>query len=219
MHKTKIQMAGIKSVEDALICADCGVDMIGLLVGQKHKSDQFILKSTAREIKNALPKSVKTTLITHLENAEEIIEIAKYIGVDFVQFHSGIKDLEVQKVKEKLPNIKIIRVVHISKSGKILSNLENIKTVDFYFTDSLNRRANKIGGTGLVHNLETDKMLIETLEKPVFIAGGLTPENVQEAIKFCKPFGVDVNSGCRAKDGGRDKKKVEEFVRKVREIE
>ena len=99
-----------------------------------------------------------------------------------------------------------------------MSNLENIKTVDFYFTDSLNRRVNKFGGTGLVHNLETDKMLIETLEKPVLIAGGLTPENVQEAIKFCKPFGVDVNSGCRAKDGGRDKKKVEKFVKKVREI-
>lgn len=219
MGKIFIQMAGIKSVEDALICANCGVDMVGLLVGQKHESDQFISKETAREIKNALPTNVKTTLITHLENAEEIIGIAKFIGVDFVQFHSGIDDKEVLKVKKALPKIKVIRLIHISKSGKILSNLENIKTVDFYFTDSINRRANKFGGTGLVHNLETDKTLIETLEKPVFIAGGLTTENVQNAIKLCKPFGVDVNSGCRAKDGGRDKKKVEEFVKKVREIE
>ena len=56
-------------------------------------------------------------------------------------------------------------------------------------------------------------MLVETLDKPVFIAGGLTPENVGVAIRYCKPYGVDVNSGCRAADGSRDKEKVLAFVK------
>ena len=56
-------------------------------------------------------------------------------------------------------------------------------------------------------------MLVESLGKPVFIAGGLTPENVAEAIRTCKPYGVDVNSGCRGEDGFRDKEKVLAFVK------
>ena len=64
-----IQMAGIRNVNDALMCVDCGVNIIGLLVGQAHTSDDFISKELARAIKIALPLEIKTTLITHLENA------------------------------------------------------------------------------------------------------------------------------------------------------
>ncbi len=208
-----IQMAGIRNKEDALMCVDCGVDIIGLLVGQQHTSDDFISKEKAKEIKEVLPKNTTTTLITHLENADEIIEIAKFIDVDYIQLHSNINESEVSKIKTALPNKKFIRVVHIDKNGEVLTDLSKIKIADFYFTDSINTKTNQVGGTGLTHNLETDKQLVETLNKPVFIAGGLTPENVAEAVKFCKPYGVDVNSGCRAIDGGRDKQKVLNFVK------
>ena len=73
-----VQMAGIRNASDALMCVNHGVDIIGLLVGQAHTSDDFISKEKAKEIKNALPKEVKTTLITHLENADDIIEIAEF---------------------------------------------------------------------------------------------------------------------------------------------
>ena len=60
-----IQMAGIRNVNDALMCVECGVNIIGLLVGQAHTSDDFISKELARAIKIALPLEIKTTLITH----------------------------------------------------------------------------------------------------------------------------------------------------------
>jgi len=207
-----IQMAGIRNKEDALMCVECGVNIIGLLVGQAHTSDDFISKEKAKEIKQALPNGILTTLITHLENAEDIIEIAKFIDVDYIQIHSYMEESEVAKIKEELPNKKLLRLIHIDENGKILNDINKIKYVDFYFTDSINIKTNQVGGTGLIHNIETDKKLVETLNKPVFIAGGLTPENVANAVKFCKPYGVDVNSGCRAKDGSRDKVKVKKFV-------
>jgi len=64
-----------------------------------------------------------------------------------------------------------------------------------------------------MHNLDSDKRLVEMLNKPVFIAGGLTPENGGHAVEYCRPYGVDVNSGCRGKDGTRDRKKTEAFVK------
>lgn len=208
-----IQMAGIRNVEDAIMCVDCGVNIIGLLVGQAHTSDDFISKELAREIRDALPSNVKTTLITHLENAHDIIEIAKYIDVDYIQLHSHLPESEVKIIRDELPAKKLLRLIHIDSSGKILNDIRKIEIADFYFTDSINVKTNQVGGTGLTHNLVTDKKLIESLDKPVFIAGGLNPDNVGEAVKYCQPYGVDVNSGCRGKDGFRDKEKVLAFVR------
>ncbi len=208
-----IQMAGIRNVKDALMCTDCGVNIIGLLVGQTHNSDDFITKELAKEIKQALPNTVKTTLITHLEDAKEIINIAKFIGVDYIQLHSHLKESEVEKVRKALPDKKLLRLIHINSDGTLLTDISKIKIADFYFTDSINKKTNQVGGTGLTHNLDTDKMLVETLDKPVFIAGGLNPDNVGAAVKYCNPYGVDVNSGCRAKDGSRDKAKVIAFVK------
>lgn len=207
-----VQMAGIRNVKDALNSVEVGVDIIGLLVGQNHTSDDFISKEQAREIKLALPKNIKTTLITHLEKADDIIEIASFIDVDYIQLHSHLPETEVETIKQALPNTKLLRLIHIAEDGTILNDLSKIKYVDFYFTDSINLKTNQVGGTGLLHSWETDKKLIETLDKPVFVAGGLTPENVGEIVKFCKPYGVDVNSGCRAAGGGRDKLKMKQFV-------
>lgn len=157
-------------------------------------------------------KKTKTTLITHLEDAKEIVEIAKFIGVDFVQLHSNIAEDEVAKIRKNLPNVKIIRLIHISQDGRILTDYKRFKFVDFYFTDSINEKTNQVGGTGLVHDYNTDRFLAETLDKPLFLAGGLNPENVANAIKFVKPFAVDVNSGCRGANGFRDKENVKKFV-------
>ena len=148
----------------------------------------------------------------------KIIDIAKFIEVDYIQLHSYISESEVEIIRKELPDKKLLRLIHIGEEGNILNDIKSIKYVDFYFTDSINKKTNQVGGTGLIHNQETDKMLVETLEKPVFIAGGLTPENVAEAVAFCKPYGVDVNSGCRAKDGSRDREKVIAFVKNANSV-
>lgn len=210
--KTAVQMAGIRNVEDALMCVQQGVDIIGLLVGQRHASSDFISKGLAREIKQALPKDVKTTLITHLEDAEEIIEDVKFIDTDYIQLHSDILETEVAKIRNAFPDKKLIRIVHILQNGEILTDVSKIKYVDFYFTDSINFETNQVGGTGLEHDYNIDKKFIQSVDKPVFVAGGLTPDNVEAVVKLCRPYGVDVNTGCRGENGFRDKQKVKDFV-------
>lgn len=216
--KTIVQMAGIRNVEDALMCARQGVDIIGLLVGQKHASFDFISKELARKIKQALPKTIKTTLITHLENAEEIVDAVKFIDVDYIQLHSNIAESEVEKIRKALPEKKLIRVVHILKDGTILTDVSKIKYVDFYFTDSINLETDQVGGTGLEHDYNADKKFIESVDKPVFVAGGLTPANVGKVVKLCRPYGVDVNTGCRGADGFRDQQKVKEFAKNAKSV-
>ena len=217
MRKVVIQIAGIRTIEDACAAAECGFDIIGLLVGQKHNSDDFITKEQAKEIKLHLPSGVQTTLITHVENATQIIDMARFIDVDYIQLHSSILEDEVEKIHKALPDKKLIRVIHIN-NNKILTDVEKFRFADYYLTDSINTSTDQVGGTGLVHDYTVDKKLVATLKKPVFVAGGLTSENVADVIKTCMPYGVDVNSGCRGINGYRDKNKMEAFVNRVRGI-
>ena len=150
--------------------------------------------------------------MTHLTRAEDIIELTKFIGNNIIQLHSDIDELEVEKIVRALPNIKLVRLIHISKEGKICTNLENIKYADFYLLDSFNLKTNQVGGTGLTHDWNKDRDLIEKLDKPTFLAGGLNSSNVKEAIKKANPYGVDVNSGCKNEQGKKDANKVKEFV-------
>jgi len=118
-----VQMAGIRNVKDALMCVEAGVNIVGLLVGQAHTSDDFITKELAREIKLALPKDIITTLITHLEDDKEIIKIAKFIDVDYIQLHSYITEDKVANIRKQLPDKKLLRLIHIGENGNILNDI------------------------------------------------------------------------------------------------
>lgn len=87
-----------------------------------------------------------------------------------------------------------------------------MKYADFYLLDSFNLKTNQVGGTGLTHDWNKSRELIKQLDKPTFLAGGLNPYNVKDAINTAKPYGVDVNSGCKNEFGKKDAEKVKLFV-------
>lgn len=101
----RVQIAGIKTIEDALMCVKYDCDAIGLLVGRSHNSDDFISINKAKEIIESLPPFVSSVIITHLEDGEEIINILKETNANTVQLHSYIKESEVKKIKDALPYI------------------------------------------------------------------------------------------------------------------
>lgn len=212
-----VKICANKSLGDAKICIDAGADFLGVLVGQKHDSTDFIDKYTAKKIVNFSKQKIKTVLVTHLINSKEIIELTQFIGNDIIQLHSDIKESEVEKIVKVLPNVKLIRLIHISQNGKICTNYETIKFVDYYLLDSFNLETNQVGGTALIHDWNIDRELIKKLNKPTFIAGGLTPENVAKAIKIAQPSGVDVNSGCKL-NGIKNEKLVKEFVANAKSV-
>ncbi len=209
----KVKICGNRSVEDARMCLNAGADIIGILVGQEHASNDFIDKYTAKSIVDFVNKRCDISMVTHLTDASEIIELTKYIGNNIIQLHSNISESEVQKIVEELPNIKLVRLIHVSDSGKIITDYESMKYVDFYLLDSFNLKTNQVGGTGLTHDWNKSKELVKILKKPTFLAGGLNPDNVKEAICIVNPYGVDVNSGCKNENTSKkDFYKVKKFV-------
>ncbi len=208
----KVKICANKSVDDAQMCLDAGADIIGILVGQEHNSNDFVDKYRAKEITSFIDKRCDVSLVTHLTNADKIIELTKFIGNNIIQLHSDIEEDEVEKIYKSLPNVKLVRLIHISKDGKICTNYKKMKYADYYLLDSFNLKTNQAGGTGLTHDWNKSSELIKKLNKPVFLAGGLNPDNVRQAISLVHPYGVDVNSGCNNEFGMKDKNKVKNFI-------
>lgn len=207
-----VKICANRDLKDAKMSLDAGADMLGVLVGQKHSSDDFISKEVAKNIIDFVDNRAKTVLVTHLTKADEIIELTKYIGNDVIQLHSNIDELEVEKIKTSCPQAELIRLIHITEEGKIYSDISQFKYVDYFLLDRFNLNTNQVGGTGLTSDWTECQKIIKHLNRPAFLAGGLTPENVKTAIKLASPHGVDVNSGCKDKTGRKNAKKVKLFV-------
>ena len=215
----KVKICANTSIEEAQMCIDAGADIIGILVGQEHASNDFVDKEKAKEICDYVNKKCDVSLVTHLTNANEIIELTKYIGNNIIQLHSDIAESEVEKIKNNLPNIELVRLIHVSNDGTICTDYKKMIYADYYLLDSFNLKTNQVGGTGLTHDWHKSGELIKVLDKPTFLAGGLNPDNVSAAIKIAMPYGVDVNSGCKNETGKKDRKKVKQFVSNAKDID
>ncbi len=210
-----VKICANKSIEEAQMCLNANADVIGILVGQEHSSTDFVDKETAKQICDYVNGRCDVSLVTHLLNADEIIQLTQYIGNNIIQLHSSISEDEVEKIVKALPQVKLVRLIHISIDGQIATDIKNIKYVDYYLLDSFNLKADQVGGTGLTHDWNKSRELIENLNKPTFLAGGLNPDNVKTAINQANPYGVDVNSGCKM-DGKKNAKKVLAFVKNAK---
>lgn len=212
----KVKICANKSIEEAQMCLNAGADMIGILVGQKHVSNDFVNKETAKQIAEYVNGKCDVSLVTHLTNAEEIIKLTKFIGNNVIQLHSDIEEEEVKKIRMEFPNIPLVRLIHVSSDGQICTDYKKMKYADFYLLDSFNLKTNQVGGTGLTHDWKKSYELIKQLDKPTFLAGGLNPDNVKLAIETVEPYGVDVNSGCKNELGKKDSEKVTLFVQRAK---
>lgn len=208
----KVKICANKSIEEAEMSLNAGADIVGILVGQEHNSTDFVDKDIAKSIVEFVNKRCDVSMVTHLTSANDIIELTKYIGNNVIQLHSDIKENEVEKIAKELPNVKLVRLIHVSSDGTICTDYKKMKYADYYLLDSFNLTTNQVGGTGLTHDWNKSRELIENLDKPTFLAGGLNPNNVKEAIKTVIPYGVDVNSGCKNESGKKDAEKVRTFV-------
>ena len=215
----KVKICANTSIEEARMCIDAGADIIGILVGQEHVSNDFINKEKAKEICEYVNKRCDVSLVTHLTSADEIIKLTKYIGNNIIQLHSDIDESEVEKIKNELQYVELVRLIHVASDGTICTDYKKMKYADYYLLDSFNLKTNQVGGTGLTHDWNKSGELIKQLDKPTFLAGGLNPGNVKIAIETARPYGVDVNSGCKNEHGKKDKEKVKQFVLNAKSID
>jgi len=208
-----VKICGIRRQQDALIAAKLGADAIGLLVGQRHNSPDFISATVARDIARALPSSVEAVLVTHIKEIDELERMLQESEIRTIQLHSEIAPSSVERLRGRLPNLKIFKSVNIISADSVAYPEAFEKLVDGFVLDSINVATDQVGGTGKTHDWSVSRQIVMRYPKvPIILAGGLNSENVRSAIEHVRPFGVDVNSGTKAPDGFKDPRKMEAFI-------
>jgi len=208
-----VKICGVRRQEDALLAAELGADAIGLLVGQKHTSPDFIFTTVAKDIARALPPSVEAVLVTHVEDLDELERLLQQSEIRTIQLHSEIAPSSVERLRGRLPHLKIFKSINIISADSVAYPEAFEKLVDGFVLDSINVATGQLGGTGKTHDWSVSRQIVMRYpEIPIILAGGLNSENVRSAIEYVHPFGVDVNSGTKAPDGFKDTRKMEEFI-------
>jgi phosphoribosylanthranilate isomerase len=208
-----VKICGIRRHEDALIAAELGADAVGLLVGQRQNSPDFISAAVARDISRALPPSVEAVLVTHIEDVDELERLLQQSGITTVQLHSEIASTSVERLRGRFPHVRIFKSVHVISADSVAYPEAFRKLVDGFVLDSINVLTDQVGGTGKTHDWSISRQIVTRYpEIPIILAGGLNSENVRSAIEYVHPFGVDVNSGTKAPNGFKDTRKMQEFI-------
>ncbi len=215
--KPRVKICCISSLAEAWQALECGAAALGL-VGEMPSGPGVISDAAIREIARRVPPPVATFLLTSRTDAAGIIEHQRAVGTNTIQIVDALKTGSYADLRAALPGIRIVQVIHVSGPESLEEAREAAAQVDALLLDSGNPRAvvKILGGTGKTHNWEVSRAIRESVEIPVFLAGGLNPANVREAIETVQPFGLDVCSGVRT--GGKlDRVKLEQFFEAVRE--
>jgi len=204
METTRVKICGITSVDDGLAAVEAGADMIGLMFYEK--SPRYITMEQAVEISRALPPFV-TRVGVFVNPGEMLVSQAiRECGVGLLQFH-GDEPSEFC-TQFGMMSMKAVRV----KDAESLNALENFHT-EAFLLDAYSKSG--LGGTGEKFNWD---LAVEAQKygKPIFLAGGLTPKNVADAVHQVRPFAVDVSSGVESAPGKKDPAKVKAFIEAVK---
>ena len=214
----KVKICGITNLEDAMQAISFGADALGFQVGMRHKTEDEVSPKEAKAIVDSLPPFVSYVMVTHLHDAKTVISLLELIQkTTTFQLHENdnIDLKEISAIREKIPSVRIIKAIHIDGSEACLQKLHNYDgLVDALILDSVNLKEDRIGGTGMTHDWILSKKMVDNSHLPVILAGGLTPDNVQYAIRSVSPYAVDVNSGVKISRTSRlkDSVKVRNFI-------
>jgi len=197
----RVKICCISSVEEAMLAIRYGASALGL-VSEMPSGPGVIDEILIAEISSKVPPPVATFLLTSKQNADEIIVQHLKTRTNTLQLVDHLPHSELMKLREKLPAIKLVQVIHVLDKYSVeeASGVQNY--VDALLLDSGNPKlkVKELGGTGRTHNWEISRKIVEEVNIPVFLAGGLNPENALEAIKFVQPYGLDICSGVRTKN-------------------
>ena len=211
---TKVKMCGISQVDHALAAAEAGADFFGLVFApSKRQVSPQTAQQIAREVKRFGPHPLVVGVFVNM-TAHEVNRLVTFSGLDWVHL-SGDESWEYCK-QIKRPIIKVIRVSGSRTAEEILAELSLGHKIlaPRVFTCLLDSDVKgTYGGTGQTFNWKLASQMAQ--KYPVIIAGGLSPTNVEQAIKTVKPWGVDVSTGVET-EGSKDVSKIKAFIQAVR---
>lgn len=164
-----------------------------------------------------VPPGVTSFLLTSLTDAESLIEQHRTLPAQALQLVDRLPEGAHRRLRAALPSVRLVQVIHVEDEEAVEEARTIAPDVDAILLDSGRPGAavKELGGTGRVHDWARSRRVVEAVEVPVFLAGGLRPDNVAEAVATVGPYGVDVCSGLRP-DGVLDADLLGAFARAIR---
>ncbi|MEW6003215.1 MAG: phosphoribosylanthranilate isomerase [Nitrospirota bacterium] len=200
----RVKICGITNLDDAIAAVDFGADALGFVFYKG--SPRYISPDVAKNVIKKIPPFVMTVGVFVDEKPDGIEKNMNYTSIDIAQLH-GHEPPEACIISRKV--VKAIRV-------KELSDLETLKhyNVSAFLLDTYTPEA--LGGTGQIFNW--DIAVAAKQFGKIILAGGLNPDNVEKAIKWVRPYAVDVSSGVERKKGKKDHKKMKLFIERAKGV-
>tara|TARA_B110000977_G_C11006183_1_gene465855 strand:+ start:328 stop:939 length:612 start_codon:yes stop_codon:yes gene_type:complete len=198
--RTRAKICGITRLEDALAAVEHGADAIGLVFYKP--SPRYVSIEQAATISAALPPFVSVVALFVDPTQAEVNAVLSRVRIDVLQFHG--EESEVACVQYSLPYLKVIRV---KTDTNLIQYAQAYSTAKALLLDTYSEHA--VGGTGQVFDWS---LIPNNLPVPIILAGGLTPENVNEAVKQVKPYAVDVSGGVETSKGIKNSVKIAAFM-------
>ncbi|MDD2472472.1 MAG: phosphoribosylanthranilate isomerase [Methanoculleus sp.] len=209
----RVKFCGTASIADMRCAVDAGCDAMGFVMGVTHQSSDVVTPAETAEMVRQLPPFIEPVAVTHLQGTEDLIRLVKDSHCTTLQIQDTVDPPEMDVIRDALPYLKIVKAVHVMDESAIQTGKRYERYADALILDTRTRE--KIGGTGVPHDWNISAKIVATTAIPVILAGGLTPENVTEAIRKVRPYGVDVHTGVK-KDGVRNPEKTLAFAREAR---
>jgi phosphoribosylanthranilate isomerase len=206
MARVKLKICGITSWTDARRACEAGADFLGF--NFYLRSPRYIEPAKARKIIGRLPPKVAVVGIFVNEDETKMLKIASAAGLGYLQLHGDESPAAVVRLSRALPVLKAVRVQRSFRAAQ-LAQFDRASAI---LLDGFDRQ--RRGGTGKTFNWKVAGRANKYFH--IFLAGGLTPENIGEAIRVAKPYAVDVCSGVESRPGKKDPKKLKLLARAIR---
>ena len=211
----RVKVCCIASDEEAALAIRMGASAIGL-VSQMPSGPGSIAEALIRDIAHNVPPGVDTFLLTCETTAERIIAQQRFCRTTTIQLVDEVEPGVHARLREALPGVSLVQVIHVRDDDSLRQSVAVASAVDALLLDSGNPSAptKELGGTGRVHDWAVSRRIRDSVDVPIYLAGGLNPGNVGKAIARVEPFAVDVCSGLRT-NGALDELKLAAFMREV----
>ena len=198
----RVKICGIMTPAQGQQIAELGATAIGFICVEK--SPRYVTPEQIREIAMALPKETDRIGVFMNHKLETIVSTVETSGLTSVQLHGSESVEFCAEVRSALPTVELIKAFRIENAETLKSTQDYAPVVDWLLLDAYH--PNLGGGTGLV--LDWELLSAFKPDRPWFLAGGLTPNNVAEAVQMLSPQGIDLSSGVETSPGHKDLAKV-----------
>jgi phosphoribosylanthranilate isomerase len=208
----------MQSIDEVWMAIEAGASAVGL-VSPMPSGPGPISNEKAAELAAEVPPGIDAFLLTPLQTVDELVEQNRLVKARALQLVDALEPGAHAELRRAMPGVKLVQVIHVVGPDSLREALDVAPHVDAILLDSGNPslKVKELGGTGRRHDWALSRQIRERVDVPVWLAGGLNPDNAREAIESVGPFALDVCSGLRTGAGyDLDPGRLDRFMAAVR---